>query len=200
MKTKPHHNTVTGETGAPSDEDLVVRTAAGDRDAFTVLAERYTKILYAAAWRLCGDRTMAEDAVQEAMVRLWTKASLWDSSKGASVRTWIYRITCNLCTDMLRRKKWPMVSLRDDVAQAPESSDSDLQRQETGKIIADAVKDLPERQRLALVLCHYQEMSNAEAATVMGVSSKGVESLLVRARQSLRKKLEKHRGSIETWI
>ena len=189
----------TGDADAPSDEDLVARTAAGDRAAFTVLADRYTGMLYAAAWRLCADRTMAEDAVQESLVRLWTKAATWDGDKGASVRTWLYRIACNLCLDMLRRKKWRAIELKDDVAHAPGSAEKDMLARQTGRIVARAMRELPERQRLALVLCHYQEMSNAEAALIMGVSDKGIESLLVRARKSLRRKLEKHQGSIETW-
>ena len=191
---------VAGIADAPSDEDLVARTAAGDRAAFTMLAERYTGMLYAAAWRLCADRTMAEDAVQESLVRLWTKAATWDGARGASVRTWLYRISCNLCVDMLRQKKWRAVELKDDIASVHGLAEKDMQAQQTGLIVARAVRELPERQRLALVLCYYQEMSNAEAAIIMGVSDKGIESLLVRARQSLRKKLEKHRGGIETWI
>lgn len=197
MKAAPLKKNVFPE--APSDEDLMALTAGGDHGAFTILAERYAALLYAAAWRLCSDRTMAEDAVQESLVRLWTKAAEWDAGKGASVRTWLYRIACNLCIDMLRRKKWRAVELLDDVAAAPGSAEADVQAQETGRIVARAVRELPERQRMALVLCHYQEMSNAEVAVIMGVSAKGVESLLVRARRSLRRKLEKHRGSIETW-
>lgn len=184
---------------AEPDDALVTRSSAGDRDAFTTLAERHMDMLYATAWRLCGDRTMAEDVVQESLVRLWTKGASWDKSRGASVKTWLCRIACNLCTDMLRQKKWKPVELNEDIAAAPGSVEKDVHAKETETIVANCVRKLPERQRMALVLCHYQEMSNAEAAQIMGVTAKGVESLLVRARQSLRRMLEGQRGSIETW-
>lgn len=191
--------TVHKADGAEPDDILIARSAGGDREAFTALAERYMDMLYATAWRMCADRTMAEDAVQETLVRLWTKAATWDKSRGASVKTWLYRITCNLCTDMLRQKKWKPAELNDDIVAVPQSAEKDIQAKETGKIVAACVRKLPERQRMALVLCHYQEMSNAEAAQTMGVTAKGIESLLVRARQSLRRMLEDQRGSIETW-
>lgn len=185
---------------APADEYLMVRIAAGDRAAFTALARRYMNILYAAAYRLCNDRSLAEEIVQETLVRLWTKADSWQEGRGASVRTWLYRIAYNQGIDMFRRRKIPAAELDENIASQDTRADDSLQRRQTGCIVAQAVASLPERQRMALVLCHYQELSNAEAAQIMGLTVKGVESLLVRARQSLHKRLKKDKGSLWPWI
>lgn len=199
MPVSPYSKEDAQDDHALPDEGLMARIAGGDRAAFTALAQRYMNILYAAAYRLCNDRSLAEEIVQETLVRLWTKADSWQEGRGASVRTWLYRIAYNQGIDMLRRRKFQASELDENIASQAARADDALQRQQTGRIVAQAVAGLPERQRMALILCHYQELSNAEAAQVMGLTVKGVESLLVRARQSLHKMLEKDKGSLWPW-
>ncbi len=174
------------------DEDLIVRVAEGDKMAFRLLAARYTGLLFSVAYRMHPSHTDAEDIVQESLLRIWNKAAQWDSSRGGSVSTWIYSVAFNISVDFKRR-----AHVHKDIDSAVDIADNSTLSPESvagqGKL-ADAVKsalqDLPERQRAVLVLCHYEGLSNAEAASVMGTSVKGIEGLLMRARSTLQKKLQ----------
>jgi RNA polymerase sigma-70 factor (ECF subfamily) len=167
-----------------SDETLIARIAAGDRRAFDVFVRRHGDFLFATAVRMMRTRPDAEDVVQETLLRIWQKAATWSPDGGASVRTWTYRIAYNLCIDMLRRRR-PGTILPETLA-APEQTDRSIQERERARHVAAALRELPERQRAALVLCHYQGLSNGEAADVMGTSVKSIESLLIRARRQMR--------------
>lgn len=173
-----------------SDEELMAEIAKGDREAFRLLAARYTNLFYAVAFRMFPQRADAEDIVQEALLRVWGKAHLWKPGSGAAVSTWLYRLAYNLCIDFKRKAGPPAVELDEDYKDSANGADKNLQDNQTGKIVAAALQKLPERQRAALVLCHYQGLSNAEAAAVMGTSVKGIEGLLVRARKALHEELK----------
>lgn len=184
----------------PEGEDdaaLMERIALGDREAFRSIVQRYTGLLFAAARRFQGGGSAdAEDITQETLLRVWQKAGTWRPDGGASVRTWIYRIAWNLAADQYRRR----VTERKH-AEAPDEEDRStpetvMQDDQRSGVVAKALADLPERQRSALVLCHYQGLSNAEAAAVLGTSVKGVEGLLVRARRTLADELKDYRGLI----
>ncbi|MCB9990782.1 MAG: sigma-70 family RNA polymerase sigma factor [Rhodospirillales bacterium] len=177
-----------------SDEDLMADIAGGDREAFRVLAERYMNLFYSVAFRMYPQRADAEDVVQEALLRLWSKAHLWKAGTGAAVSTWLYRLTYNLCVDQKRRNKHTVTDLDDDYVDPDAAADQRIQDKQTGAIVGKALQNLPERQRVALVLCHYQGLSNAEAADIMGTSVKGVEGLLVRARKALQAELKQYKG------
>lgn len=179
----------------PADEtSLIEAVAAGDRAAFTTLAQRHMGMMYAVAFRMTGDRHTAEDVVQESLVRLWARAASWNKERGASVKTWLYRITCNMAVDMLRKNKGGVYELPDDSPdEKTVSAETAMQRRQAGAIVRRAVGELPARQRKALVLCHYEGLSNAEAAEILGTTVKGVEGLLVRARRAVQAKLEQHR-------
>jgi RNA polymerase sigma-70 factor (ECF subfamily) len=166
------------------DDKLIARIAAGDRRAFDVFARRHGDFLYASAVRMMRDNFEAQDAVQETLLRVWQKAGTWRPDGGASVRTWVYRIAHNICIDALRRRR-PQ-SMLPETLESAERTDDRVQDSERGAIVDRALKQLPERQRAVLVLCHYQGLSNAEAAEVVGTSVKGVESLLIRARRQMR--------------
>lgn len=177
-----------------TDEDLMAQIAGGNRQAFQALAQRHMNLLYAVAFRMFPQRADAEDIVQEALVRIWSKAHLWKAGTGAAVSTWIYRLAYNLCIDHKRRAGMHTVALDERQEDPSQGPDRNMQSNETGVIVREALQRLPERQRAALVLCHYQGLSNAEAAEVMGTSVKGVEALLVRARQALKKDLSGYKG------
>lgn len=173
-----------GGEAAISDEALIVRIAAGDRRAFAVFAKRHGDFLYASAVRMMRDGFEAQDAVQETLLRVWSKAGSWRPDGGASVRTWMYRIAHNICVDLLRRRR-PQTVLPETLESGQDTGQS-VQDRERHMIVDRALKQLPERQRAVLVLCHYQGLTNAEAAEVVGTSVKGVESLLIRARRQMR--------------
>jgi RNA polymerase sigma-70 factor (ECF subfamily) len=109
--------------------------------------------------------------------------------------TWMHRVALNLCYDRLRRRRErPMEQPPDQIDPGP-APDRGLLAAETGARVEQAMAALPHRQREAIVLCHYQELSNIEAAGLMGVSIEALESLLSRARRALRAALVDQQGS-----
>jgi len=129
---------------------------------------------------------------QEAFIRVWKHAADWQdpAHAGAKFTTWLYRIVLNLCIDEKRKRHFTNI---DDVAEPMDDSvnaEGGLQRQEQSRRVKAALAELPERQRAAFVLCFYEDHSNKEAADMLGISVKAVESLLVRSRRILREKLE----------
>jgi RNA polymerase sigma-70 factor (ECF subfamily) len=173
-----------------SDEILIAQIAVGDESAFNELVGRHMKMLYAATYRMNFDTETAEDVLQEAFIRVWQKAHTWRKDGGAAVSTWLYRITYNICIDLKRKKTpIPVEELQEAESEAP-IQDELISQSQVSAIVEEAMAAIPDSQRQALVLCHYQGFSNAEAAEIMGKSVKSIESLLVRARKALREILE----------
>jgi RNA polymerase sigma-70 factor (ECF subfamily) len=134
---------------------------------------------------MLNDRGEAEDVAQETFLRVWKQAENWQSD-GAKFDTWLHRVAINLCYDRLRtRKDYNDENVPEmiDPAQIPEQQ---LDKSQQGDVICGALAALPNRQREALVLQYYQELSNSEAANLMGVSVNALESLLSRARRNMR--------------
>ncbi|WP_455365764.1 RNA polymerase sigma factor [Kaarinaea lacus] len=184
--TSPHRSRNTWAT--EQDSELMLAVAQGDQTAFTELVTRHLTPVVHFALRYVGRRTDAEDVAQEAFIRLWKHAPGWED-QGFSVRSWIYRITYNLCIDELRKRK-PLTPVEDEVSLASaERPDDDLYRDQRQQQVVAALNELPERQRTALMLCVYQGLSNRDAATVMDISIEALESLLSRARRMLRNKM-----------
>ncbi|GAB4520115.1 MAG: RNA polymerase sigma factor [Amphiplicatus sp.] len=177
--------------GDESDEELARRAGRGDRSAAGALVTRHADRIFAACYRMLGEHAAAEDAAQETFIRLWKHAGRW-RPQGARLETWLYRIAMNICLDMLRRRKRfvtaPETSLLECVDGAPSALER-IEANETRAAVAAALAALPERQRAAIVLCHYQELSNIDAAAALGVSVEAVESLLARGRRAMRDKL-----------
>ena len=170
------------------DEALLAAVAAGDPAAVRSFVARKLPRLLALAQRMLGDAAEAEDVAQETFVRAWRQAGAWRPG-GARFDTWLHRVALNLCYDRLRRRRER--SLEGGAEQVDEgpAPDRGLEAADTGRRVARAMAALPDRQREAVVLCHYQEMSNIEAAHVMGVSVEALESLLSRGRRALRASL-----------
>lgn len=172
------------EAAVASDAALAARTAAGDRRAYATLVRRHLPRMLALSRRMLGNDAAAEDAAQETLLRLWTHAAAYDPSR-ALLTTWLTRIATNVCLDRLRkRQEEPWKDGYD--APLPAGQERLLNDQQRAARVDAALQRLPERQRLALVLCHYDELSMAEAAEAMETSVEAVESLLGRARRSLR--------------
>lgn len=176
-----------------SDEELLARVARGDPAAVRALVARKLPRLLSLAGRMLGDASAAEDVAQEAFLRVWKQAPRWRPG-AARFDTWLHRVALNLCYDRLRRRR--ELSYADPPDQADESPGPErgLEALDTGRRVAAALQTLPDRQREAIVLCHYQELGNIEAAAAMGVSVEALESLLGRGRRALRAVLADLRG------
>ena len=167
------------------DEALLPSVARGDPSAVRALVERKLPRLLGLAQRMLGDAQEAEDVAQEAFVRIWRQAPKWKPGV-ARFDTWLHRVALNLCYDRLRRRREVAQAEPPERAYEGPAPDRGLQAQDVGRRVSAALQRLPKRQREAIVLCHYQEMGNIEAAAVMGVSVEALESLLGRGRRALR--------------
>ena len=177
--------------GGPAGHDgLVDGVRRRDERAFQALVTRHVDAVHGYLLRMTGNPQEAEDLTQETFLRVWQKAGTYRPGR-VRVSTWLHRIAHNLCVDALRRKRevptatGVLPEQADDRA-APE--DERAAREQTERLLA-AVDRLPHAQRSALLLCHVQGFSNAEAATIMNVGVRALESLLARARRTLRSAL-----------
>lgn len=183
-------------TYADPDEDLVRRVGQGDPAAAQAMVARKLPRMLALAQRMLGDAVEAEDVAQETLLRAWRQAPRWVGGK-AKFDTWLHRVALNLCYDRLRRRREiPTDALPDRRDEGP-GPDRGLLAADVGAAVNGALVRLPDRQREAIVLCHYQELSNIEAAALMEISVEALESLLSRGRRALRAALAEHRPGAE---
>ena len=167
-----------------TDEELMVLIKAYDNDAFSTLVARHSDRFYSLSYRTLFNQSDAEDIVQESFLKLWRKPELWQEKKNSKFTTWFYRIIVNACYDLNKKKSSQEAFLVDeDYAQVAE--DESLSQQQLSAVEV-ALKNLPERQRIALNLCFYEALSNAEAADVMGIRLKALQSLIMRGKAALK--------------
>jgi RNA polymerase sigma-70 factor (ECF subfamily) len=188
MVRGPVREVIAGRDGMGDDEALMRRVADGDRNAFAGLVARHLSRALALAERVAGNRSDAEELVQEAMLRVWTRAEGFRPEAG-SFRGWFNRILVNLCIDRRRRPTGlPLDAAGDPPDPAPDALSQALAKRARTALRA-AVAELPARQRAALALCYWEGQSNQQAAEALGTSVAAVETLLVRARRQLKAKL-----------
>ena len=169
-----------------TDAELMLRIGAGDQHAFILFARRHAPRCHAVAMHLLRNAADAEEAVQDALLRVWKNAEKWRPSN-ARVSTWLYRVVVNLCLDQMRRTERLSLSIEhaaEVIANDP-GPESEVGQRELIRVVARATAALPPRQRAALALI-VQGLDCAQAAAAMQVSVGTMESLLVRARRQLR--------------
>lgn len=175
------------------DPELMSLIVKGNHDAFAEMVTRHTDRFLALAYRTLQNRSDAEDVVQAAFIKVWQKPQAWDGSKSLFT-TWFYRVVVNACHDH-RRKHKRMVEIDDqvlDVVVGAEESEQEVLEQEQQKLwqkkcVEIAISKLPASQRDALNLVVYSELPQKQAAKVMNISLKALESLLVRAKRAMAK-------------
>jgi RNA polymerase sigma-70 factor (ECF subfamily) len=191
--------------GSADDSDdirLMQLVCAGDTAAFEKLVDRHQRVVFGTVARMLGDNSDAQDIAQEVFVRVWKSAKRYVPT--AKFTTWLLKIARNLVFNELRRRSrhapLPLRvesededrPLRDERATAPDAA---LLDRELQCVIEAAIAQLPETQRLALVLRRYEELSYEQIADVLDQSVPAVKSLLFRARTELRSSLGRYLGT-----
>jgi RNA polymerase sigma-70 factor (ECF subfamily) len=180
----PHGSPVSGSKES-DDAALLAGAADGNEAAFRSLVERHLSGLLVLARRMLRDDAEAEDVTQEALLKLWrSREALEVGAYG--LRPWLRRVVSNLCIDKMRSSR--RFTVTDDVPERAEPADqlTQVEAQDASARVAAAIKGLPDRQRTALTLFHYEGLSQVEVGRIMGASDEAVESLLARARRSLK--------------
>jgi RNA polymerase sigma-70 factor (ECF subfamily) len=190
---------------SPEDAEdirLMALVGAGDDGAFEQLVERHQRLVIGTVGRMLGSGSDAEDIAQQVFVRVWKNAKRYEPR--AKFTTWLLKITRNLVFNELRRRsRHPQVPLqsesdeeerplKDEQAVAPDAS---LLEHELQQAVDAAIANLPETQRMAVVLRRYEELSYEEIAAAMDQSVSAVKSLLFRARTELRVSLQRYLSS-----
>ncbi|QFT45480.1 ECF RNA polymerase sigma factor SigW [Roseivivax sp. THAF40] len=181
--------------GEESDEALLARIAGGDAAAARALSLRLAPRVLAHAHRMLGDRAEAEDVTQEALLRLWRFAPDWRDGQ-AKVSTWLYRVTANLCIDRQRKQRTTGLDAVPEVADDRMSVADELTARDRARALQEALLELPDRQRQAVVLKHIEGCATREIAQIMDIGPRAAESLIARGRRALDARLSGRREEL----
>lgn len=170
------------------DEELMVWSASGDTKAFDEIVARHGPFALRVATRFMTDQSLAQDVAQEAMIRAWTQSRQFHAGR-ARFTTWLYRIVINLCIDQRRRAQPEPTPEGFDPIDPAAGLSEQMEAKELQIALAQALDELPPRQRAAMTLVYDEGLSGDQAGRVLGVSAKAVERLLARARALMRERL-----------
>ncbi len=168
------------------EESLLLKIAKGDDKAFGQLLAETLPRVQAIAWRIVKSHAEAEDIAQETFLRLWREAP---SLSDVPLEPWLYRVASNLAIDRYRRKKPELMEVLPETSGGGVDQETQMRANELSAEVDAAIAELPDRQRLALILVHFEEVSQKAAAQTLGITVDALESLLSRARRALREKL-----------
>lgn len=181
-----------------SDQELMTRIANGDEDSLRILIDRHKKAVYGTILKMIGDATESEDLAQRVFLRVYQSSSRYEAK--AQFKTWLMTIVKNIVfNEYRRRKRKPWESLFDPETNEPREfsdpiqspPDLSLQREELRQTIDQSISQLPDKQRLAIILNRCHEMSYEEIAASLKISIASTKSLLFRARETLKEILQK---------
>jgi RNA polymerase sigma-70 factor (ECF subfamily) len=192
---------VSRTTDGLSDAEVMLRVKAGDDSAFDFLVQKYRRPMIGFMYRMARNPAVAEDLAQEVFLRVYRSRENYEVS--AKFSTWLYRIATNLAANYLRdtRHERPEVTvsidepdedtgLTVDIQDSSLSAEETILRSERLAAIRQRVQELPERQRMAVVMHKYQQMDYRQIAEVLKLSESATKSLLFRAYETLRGQLK----------
>lgn len=190
------------------DAALMLRVREGDAAAFEVLVEKYRQPVFNLIYRSLQDASEAEDVAQNVFLQVYKSAGRYNAT--AKFSTWLFTIARNLCLNELRRRSRHRA---DSLDQAPGDDEQEAPRQyedvktvlphdlalrgELEAKVDEAIADLPEKQRTALLLCREEELSYEDIAKVLETSLSATKSLIHRARETLKDRLKRYLHSGE---
>jgi len=195
-----------------SDVELMLAAGAGDEGAFGDLVSRHRDAIVNLTYRYLGNRADAEDLAQEVFLKVYRARKRYRPE--AKFTTWLYRVAVNACLNEVRNRKHrpthgaaPLTSGDDEAGFIPALADAAAEspaeatvRSELAAHVRDAVDELPERQRLALLLNKFHGLSYEELARSLDMTIPGIKSLLVRARENVRQRIEPYlRSGADRW-
>jgi RNA polymerase sigma-70 factor (ECF subfamily) len=172
------------------DETLLARIRRGEHAAFAELVHRHTRRFYHVAYRFTQQREEAEDIVQDAFMKLWERPEMWQSERQVQFTTWFHRVIVNRCLDLAKKKTPLPLDPELEIVDSGAGQEETLSQHQRQRALEQAIRDLPDRQRTALNLCFDEELSNQEAARIMGLHLKALQSLLMRAKATLRERMK----------
>jgi len=192
--------TPAGESKEDNEDVRLMRlVGSGDTQAFEELVERHQSLVAGTVARMLGSNSEVEDIAQQVFIRVWKSAGRY--TPRAKFTTWLLKITRNLVFNELRRTRRraqvPIqteseaaeIPLKDETSPMPDAS---LLENELQEAIEKAITELPERQRMALILRRYEELNYEQIAEILDLSVPAVKSVLFRARTELRVRLSKY--------
>jgi len=200
----PPSSSSPGNRTPPLDDEeaVVARAVGGDRVAFARLVEHYQAACYGLAWRLLGDGDLAADATQDAFLHAYHAMGRF---RGGIFRSWLLRITANASYDILRRAQRrptsPLPEPESGEAELPDTRMPDpiteAARVDLYRHLEVALRELPDDQRAAVVLCDVYGLDYAEVAAATEAALGTVKSRIHRGRLRLRELLADHRELFE---
>ena len=171
-----------------SEAELVQQLSSGDENAYRILLDQHLASISSYVGRMMHSNAYTQDIVQETFLRLWTQGARFNPET-AKLTTWLHNIAHNLCVDHFRKHNRMVLEDVNDEPDEHSEPVSQLQNLESATHIGECLMQLPERQRSAIIMCHYQGMSNKDAAAILDISLDALESLMARGRRKLRKLL-----------
>ena len=161
------------------------RIGRGDQQAFAVLVKRYIDALYNYAFRLSGKAALADDLVQETWLAAWQHAMGFNPRK-AKLTTWLHRILHNKFIDAARKNRLHLDESAVAAAVGDYNAEYIATQNQQSVLLDELINELPEREKAAIVLTYSQGFANRDVAQILGLSVRATESLLARAKQTLR--------------
>ena len=181
---RPSPDASVGRWHSASDAALLEASARRVEAAFVVLIQRYQRDVFRVVWRISHGHADSEDIAQETFLKLWANPAQVREAK--ALKGWLLRVASNMVMDRFRRKPTQDLEAAEHVADLSPGPGGWLEHSQVSRAIDEALALLPERQRMALALVHFEQLSNIAAAEIMELSVDALESLLARARRKLK--------------